>query len=226
MIKSSTLEVLESRLGYSFANKSLLQKALIHSSFSGPTDSYERLEFLGDRVLGLLLAHYFYEKYPENDEGELSLRLHNEAQKLTLANVARKLHLYDFLKTQTGINFVQNDNIMADVVESLLGAIFLDGGLDEANKFLLNFWPLSNDRVDARKKDAKTLLQEWCLKNGLGLPVYKMLSKSGPDHDPEMVYEVKVTNLGSERAVGGNRKTAEQKAAAALFERLHERETN
>ena len=102
----------------------------------------------------------------ENDEGELSLRLHNEAQKLTLANVARKLHLYDFLKTQTGINFVQNDNIMADVVESLLGAIFLDGGLDEANKFLLNFWPLSNDRVDARKKDAKTLLQDWCLKNG------------------------------------------------------------
>ena len=114
------LAELETRLGYKFADRSLLQKSLTHASFSGPTASYERLEFLGDRVLGLLLAHYFYEHCPNDNEGALSLRLHSEARTATLAIVARKLNIDDFLQTQPGMSFAENDNVLADIIESLL----------------------------------------------------------------------------------------------------------
>ena len=118
-----SLTELETRLGYKFADQSLLEQSLTHASFSGPTASYERLEFLGDRVLGLLLAHYFYEHCPNDDEGALSLRLHSEARTATLAIVARKLNIDDFLQTQPGMCFTTNDNVLADVIESLLAAI-------------------------------------------------------------------------------------------------------
>ena len=218
------LAELETRLGYKFAKQSLLQQSLTHSSFSGPTASYERLEFLGDRVLGLLLAHYFYENCPDDNEGALSLRLHSEARTATLALVARKLNIDDFLKTQSGMCFAQNDNVLADVIESLLGAIYLDSGLNDAAVFLRAHWPLTTTTPASRKKDAKSQLQEWALGQGLGLPVYRQLAKSGPDHLPEMTYEVSVSNAGSKSATGSNRKVAEQKAAAALLAYLQARE--
>lgn len=211
---------LETRLGYKFVNKSLLQQSLTHTSFSGPTASYERLEFLGDRVLGLLLAHYFYEHCPDDNEGALSLRLHSEARTATLAMVARKLNIADFLQTQVGMCFSQNDNVLADVVESLLAAIYLDSGLYDAAAFLQAHWPLASTTPASRKKDAKSRLQEWALGRGLSLPVYRQLAKSGPDHAPEMTYEVSVANAGSQSATGSNRKIAEQKAAAALLAHL------
>ena len=99
------LAELETQLGYKFADQSLLQQALTHASFSGPMASYERLEFLGDRVLGLLLAHYFYDHCPDDNEGALSLRLHSEARTATLAMVASKLNIADFLQTQAGMCF-------------------------------------------------------------------------------------------------------------------------
>ena len=214
------LAELETLLGYNFVNRSLLQQSLTHASFSGPTASYERLEFLGDRVLGLLLAHYFYEHCPDDNEGALSLRLHSEAQTATLAMVARKLNISDFLQTQSGICFAENDNVLADVIESLLAAIYLESGLDTAAAVLQAHWPLSSTTPASREKDAKSRLQEWALEQGLGLPVYRQLAKSGPDHAPEMTYEVSVANAGSKSATGNNRKIAEQKAAAALLERL------
>ena len=214
------LAELETLLGYNFVNRSLLQQSLTHASFSGPTASYERLEFLGDRVLGLLLAHYFYEHCPDDNEGALSLRLHSEAQTATLAMVARKLNISDFLQTQSGICFAENDNVLADVIESLLAAIYLESGLDTAAAVLQAHWPLSSTTPASREKDAKSRLQEWALGQGLGLPVYRQLAKSGPDHAPEMTYEVSVANAGSKSATGNNRKIAEQKAAAALLERL------
>ena len=214
------LAELEMRLGYKFANQSLLKQSLTHASFSGPTASYERLEFLGDRVLGLLLAHYFYEHCPDDNEGALSLRLHSEAQTATLAMVARKLNISDFLQTQSGICFAENDNVLADVIESLLAAIYLESGLDEAAAVLQAHWPLASATPASLEKDAKSRLQEWALGQGLGLPVYRQLAKSGPDHAPEMTYEVSVANAGSNSATGSNRKIAEQKAAAALLELL------
>ena len=217
-----SLAELETRLGYKFANQSLLQQSLIHASFSGPTASYERLEFLGDRVLGLLLAHYFYEHCPDDNEGALSLRLHSEARTATLSMVARKLNIADFLQTQPGMCFAENDNVLADVIESLLAAIYLDSGLDDAATFLRAHWPLSSTTPASRGKDAKSRLQEWALGQGLGLPVYRQLAKSGPDHLPEMTYEVSVSNAGSKSATGSNRKIAEQKAAAALLAHLQD----
>ena len=219
-MKKRPLAELETRIGYKFANQSLLQQSLTHASFSGPTASYERLEFLGDRVLGLLLAHYFYEHCPDDNEGALSLRLHSEARTATLSMVARKLNIADFLQTQPGMCFAENDNVLADVIESLLAAIYLDSGLDNAAAFLRAHWPLVSTTPASREKDAKSRLQEWALGQGLGLPVYRQLAKSGPDHAPEMTYEVSVANAGSKSATGSNRKTAEQKAAALLLARL------
>jgi ribonuclease-3 len=218
------LAELETCLGYKFANQSLLQQSLTHASFSGPTASYERLEFLGDRVLGLLLAHYFYEHCPDDNEGALSLRLHSEARTATLSMVARKLNIADFLQTQPGMCFAENDNVLADVIESLLAAIYLDSGLDNAAAFLRAHWPLVSTTPASREKDAKSRLQEWTLGQGLGLPVYRQLAKSGPDHAPEMTYEVSVANAGSKSATGSNRKIAEQKAAALLLARLQARD--
>ena len=220
------LAELETQLGYKFADQSLLQQALTHASFSGPTASYERLEFLGDRVLGLLLAHYFYDHCPDDNEGALSLRLHSEARTETLAKVARKFNIADFLHTQPGVRFVDNNNVLADVMESLLAAIYLDSGLADAATFLKAHWPLASTVPASHEKDAKSRLQEWALGQGLGLPVYRQLAKSGPDHAPKMTYEVVISGVGSQSASGGNRKIAEQKAAAALLARLQAGDNN
>ena len=220
------LAELETQLGYKFADQSLLQQAVTHASFSGPMASYERLEFLGDRVLGLLVAHYFYDHCPDDNEGALSLRLHSEARTETLANVARKLNIADFLQTQPGMRFVGNDNVLADVMESLLAAIYLDSGLADAATFLKAHWPLASTAPASREKDAKSRLQEWALGQGLSLPVYRQLAKSGPDHAPKMTYEVVITGAGSDSASGSNRKVAEQKAAAALLARLQAGDNN
>ena len=219
-MKQRSLAELETFLGYKFVNRSLLQQSLTHASFSGPAASYERLEFLGDRVLGLLLAHYFYEHCPDDNEGALSLRLHSEARTASLASVARKLNIAEFLQTQPGTCFAENDNVLADVMESLLAAIYLDSGLIEAAVFLKAHWPLASSLPASREKDAKSQLQEWALGQGLGLPVYRQLAKSGPEHAPEMTYEVSVANVGNKSATGRNRKIAEQKAAAALLAHL------
>jgi len=141
-----------------------------------------------------------------------------------LSRVARKLNIADFLQTQSGMCFAENDNVLADVIESLLAAIYLDSGLDDAATFLQAHWPLSSTTPANREKDAKSRLQEWALGQGLGLPVYRQLAKSGPDHLPEMTYEVSVSNAGSKSATGSNRKIAEQKAAAALLAHLQDEE--
>jgi len=214
------LSDLEGKLGHNFADKNLLKQAVTHASFAGPEASYERLEFLGDRVLGLLLAQYFYKNCPHDNEGALSLRLHSEARMTSLANVARKLELADFLQAQTGMDFGQNDSVLADVVESLLAAIFIDAGLAAAERFLLAHWPLASGAPASREKDAKSRLQEWTLQHGLGLPRYQLLAKTGPDHAPKMVYEVSVADVPPASASGSSRKIAEQKAATALLARL------
>jgi ribonuclease-3 len=214
------LSDLETKLGHIFADKSLLKQALTHASFAGPEISYERLEFLGDRVLGLLLAAHFYRACPQENEGSLSLRLHSEARMETLAMIAQKIGVASFVRTQTGMAIEQNNNVLADVVESLIAALYLDAGLSAAETFVLANWPLASGRPASRQKDAKSLLQEWSLQHGRGLPVYQAVSKSGPDHAPEMTYKVTVANAPPMTATGGSRKIAEQKAAAALLARL------
>ena len=217
------LQKLEKDIGHRFANLGLLQEALCHSSCKGTTASYERLEFLGDRVLGLLLADHFFKNFPSDDEGMLSLRLHGEARMSTLADVARVLKLHDFIQSQVGLDIGCNDGVMADVVESIMAAIYLDAGLDAAKAFLDRHWPLNDAMISRHKKDPKSRLQEWSLKHGLGLPEYCQVSKSGPDHAPQLTYEVKIQGYDAATATAGSRKIAEQTAAESLLNQLHER---
>ena len=218
-----SLQTLEKNIGHSFANRGILHQALCHSSHAGAETSYERLEFLGDRVLGLLLADYFYAAFPDDDEGSLSLRLHGEARMSTLADVARALSLADFIQSQTGLDIAGNDGVMADVVESIMAAIYLDAGLDAAKAFLERHWPLNVNTVSRHEKDPKSCLQEWSLGRGLGLPKYRQVSKIGPDHAPQLTYEVKIEGYDAISAKGGSRKIAEQTAAAILLKKLQER---
>ena len=217
------LQTLEKDIGHNFANRGILQQALRHSSYTGAKKSYERLEFLGDRVLGLLLADHFYVAFPDDDEGALSLRLHGEARMSTLANVARALRLADYIQSQTGLDIASNDGVMADVVESIMAAIYLDSGLDSAKAFLERHWPLNVTAVSRYEKDPKSRLQEWSLQRGLGLPKYRQISKKGPDHAPEMSYEVKIKGYDAISATAGSRKIAEQTAAASLLKQLQKR---
>ena len=214
------LQTLEKNIGHSFANRGILHQALCHPSHSGAKKSYERLEFLGDRVLGLLLAHYFYATFPNDDEGALSLRLHGEARMSTLADIARALNLADYIQSQTGLDVAANDGVMADVVESIMAAIYLDAGLYAARAFLERHWPLSSNTVSRHQKDPKSCLQEWSLQRGLGLPKYRQISKNGPDHAPQMTYEVKIEGYDAISATAGSRKVAEQTAAATLLKQV------
>ena len=217
------LAKLETSIGHQFADRNILHEALSHSSCTDSKHSYERLEFLGDRVLGLLLADHFYAAFPQDNEGALSLRLHGEARKSTLTTVAKNLKLADYIKSQSGLDLAGTDGVMADVVESLMAAIDLDAGSEAAREFLHRQWSL-NSRADAQnEKDAKSKLQEWSLQHGLGLPAYRQLTKSGPDHAPQMTYEVKIEGYEAVVATAGSRKVAEQTAAASLLELLQER---
>ena len=214
------LTQLEARIGHDFVDRTLLTQAITHASFQSDGRSYQRLEFLGDRVLGLLLADYFFVKYPDGDEGELSLRLHAEAQAASLAIVARKLDLARHVQTQSGFDVAANDNILSDVVESLLAAIYLDAGLPAARAFVMRHWPLYGSTRKATEKDPKSRLQEWCLKRGMGLPRYRLLNKLGPEHAPKLTYAVMVDGYEAITATGLNRKQAEQEAARQILLRL------
>ena len=141
----------------------------------------------------------------------------------TLAMIAKNLKLADYIKSQSGLDIAGNAGVMADVVESLMAAIYLDAGLEAARGFLHRHWPLNSHANAQNEKDAKSKLQEWSLQHGLGLPAYRQLAKTGPDHAPQMTYEVKIEKYDAVVATAGSRKIAEQTAAASLLELLQER---
>lgn len=211
---------LEARLGHSFADRGLLAEALTHSSATTDTASYERLEFLGDRVLGLILAEYFHANCPADDEGKLSLRYHAAARQSTLAGVARAIDIGPYVQTQAGMDLAANDSVLSDVIESLVAALYLDGGLDVVRRFVLANWQLDAEAPATGEKDAKSRLQEFAMQKGLPLPAYRMVSRDGPDHAPLMVFAVSVDGFGEEHATAGSRKQAEQMAASQLLERI------
>lgn len=218
--KGVNLAPLEAALGHVFQDRSLLQMALTHSSASAAVKSYERLEFLGDRVLGLVLANEYFHQCPRDDEGQLSLRLHALARQSSLVEIARVLDLAPLISTQPGMDVEQNESILADVVESLIAALFLDAGLDAAKSFILANWQFQTGPIGTREKDAKSRLQEIAMERGLALPVYRLVEKTGPDHAPQMVYEVQVAGMPVIAATAGNRKAAEQEAASLMLTQL------
>ena len=214
---------LEKTLQYSFNDKNLLQLSLTHSSLkqSKNDPSYERLEFLGDRVLALVIADLMLEKYPAAAEGKLAPRLAALVSGATLADVARSLDLGGFIlmtdgEAAAGTN--ARDSVLADCCEAVIGALYLDGGLGAANGFIRRVWePLIQD-VEPRV--AKTELQEWAQGRGLPLPKYTVVERSGPPHNPEFTVELTVSGREPVRANGPSKRTAELRAAGEMLQMI------
>ena len=210
---------LELALGHVFKDRSLVQTALTHASASARED-YERLEFLGDRVLGLILANEYFHSCPDDDEGQLSLRLHALARQSALVEIARKIDLAPLIRVQLGIDVSQNDSILSDVVESLIAALYLDAGIHAAQTFVRRYWSFETGPISHLEKDAKSRLQEAAMERGLDLPKYRLVERTGPDHAPQMTYEVQLAGMMPVAATAGNRKAAEQQAATILLKQI------
>ncbi len=228
MSKSQTLSAadrtrLEALIGHEFAEKERLDRALTHASArTQKGGNYERLEFLGDRVLGLCVAELLFRTFGTATEGELSVRLNQLVSADTCAEVADELGLHLFIRTGADVKKLTGKrmmNVRADVVESLIAAIYLDGGLEVARRFILKFWEKRAARADGARRDAKTELQEWShAKFGI-TPIYRVEERTGPDHDPRFTVTVEVTGVRPETGIERSKRAAEQVAATRMLER-------
>lgn len=214
---------LETAIGYSFAQKDRLDRALTHASArTAKGANYERLEFLGDRVLGLCVAELLFQTFKDAQEGELSVRLNQLVSAESCATVADALSLHLFIRTGADVKKLTGKNMLnvrADVVESLIAAIYLDGGLEAARGFVLRNWTARASRVDGARRDAKTELQEWAHSKHGVTPAYRVDGRTGPDHDPQFTVTVEIAGIAPETGVDRSKRSAEQVAATRILER-------
>jgi len=224
--RAGAVDALQRRLGHVFADPTLLERALTHASVgggAGKTRDNEILEFIGDRVIGLLAAERLAELYPLAPEGELTVRLHGLVNREACARVARRMELGPALRlaggeTKTGGR--DKDSILGDACEAVMAAVHLDGGLAAAREVFLDLWAEEFAGAAAgQPRDPKTALQEWAQGRGKGLPAYAVTARSGPDHAPMFTVEVTVQGLAPAAAEGRSRREAEKAAAAALLGR-------
>ncbi len=214
------IENLENILGYKYHNINLLKQALTHSSVSADVDkNYERLEFLGDRVLGLTIAALLYRIFPHEPEGSLSQRHTALVCKETVAMIAKRLEL-DRYMTVANEEIRDNENVLCDVCEAVIGSIYIDSDCDRAIEFVKVHWKDLIDKNMAPPKDAKTKLQEVAHAKGHGVPVYKLEARKGSEHEPIFYISVEVAGLEPEKGEGKNKKLAEQAAAAKMLKKL------
>jgi ribonuclease-3 len=224
--RSLVVAALEERIGYRFADLTLLECALTHISAlkngRSRVETYQRLEFLGDHVLGLVISDMLFRSFPKANEGELSRRLSDLVRQETCAEVARAIDLGGAIRlgtSEAGAGGHTRTAILADVCESLIGAMYLDGGHAAATAFVDRFW---RDRMISPPRplrDPKTVLQEWAQSRGLPTPVYLEVARTGPDHRPEFRVSVALPDLVPEEGQGRSKRAAEQAAAAALLMR-------
>ncbi len=213
------MEDLQNILKYKFKQISLLQKAITHSSINSHIDgNYERLEFLGDRVLGVAVASLLYRIFPNEPEGNLSQRFVGLVCKETVADMAEKLHLNSFMRVLSD-DLRTNENVLCDVMEAVIGAVYIDGGIDAAVDFVNNHWRELIDQNTTPPKDSKTALQEWAHHHGLNTPEYNMIRREGSEHEPVFIMQVVVGNM-SALGEGKNKKQAEFAAAKVLLEQV------
>jgi ribonuclease-3 len=216
---------LETRIGYEFVDKALLDSALTHiSALSGKsrTGSYQRLEFLGDHVLGLVISDMLFRAFTKADEGELSRRLADLVRKEACAEVARSIDLGAAIRlgaSEANAGGRQRDAILADVCEALVGAVFLDGGYAAVAALVEQLWG-ERLRTPVRPlRDPKTVLQEWAQARGLPTPSYREVARTGPHHDPEFRVAVELPEFMPAEGMGRSKRAAEQAAAAAMLSR-------
>lgn len=209
-------------LNYAFEAPSLLQEALTHASVAHGKN-YERMEFLGDRVLGLIISDALYRRFPAEPEGHLAKRLAALVQGSMLADIARSINLGDhivFSDAEKAAGGADNDNILSDVFESVIGAMYLDGGLEPCRAFLLGVYETRFNTTKKPPQHPKTIVQEWAQGQSLDVPTYTILDRSGPDHAPIFTVEISVKNHAPQTAQAASRQAAE-KAAAMVFARAN-----
>ena len=217
---------LEKRIGYSFADKSILDRALTHISAASPKlgrgGSYQRLEFLGDHVLGLAVSDMLYRAFPKGDEGELSRRLADLVRRESCADVARAIDLGAALRlggSESNAGGRRRTATLADVCEALIGAVFIDGGYAAAAGLIERLWQERMLKPPAQLRDAKTMLQEWAQGRGLPAPVYREVERTGPHHSPKFRVAVDISDKPPAEGLGTSKRAAEQAAAAAMLTR-------
>ncbi|MGL4196196.1 MAG: ribonuclease III, partial [Allorhizobium sp.] len=214
---------LEAAIGHKFADRDRLLRALTHASAQvsrGKKGDYERLEFLGDRVLGLCVAEMLFTTFRDATEGELSVRFNQLVSAEACASVADEMELYRFIRTGSDVKKITAKNMLnvrADVVESLIAAIYLEAGLEAARGFILKYWQSRAARADGARRDAKTELQEWTHARYGAPPTYKVADRSGPDHDPRFTVIVEIPGLKPEIGIDRSKRAAEQVAATKIL---------
>lgn len=217
------IAALEARIGHRFNDRSLIAEALTHASAGhgrAGAVSNERLEFLGDRVLGMLIGEWLYARYPHEAEAGLAPRLNALVNRGACARAAERAELGEALtlsRAEAQAGGRAKEAILADACEALIAALYLDAGMDAARRFVLTFWAEEFAQVTNAPKDAKTALQEWAAARKLDGPTYRVVERSGPDHAPHFVIEASVATFTSARGEGGAKREAERAAAAAFL---------
>ena len=209
----------EKKIGYNFNNINLLIQSLTHKSFD-PIKNNEKLEFLGDRVLGLIISKNLLKTFPNDNEGDLDKKLASLVNRKQCVKIANKLNLSEFILIRNSKNKKQEieNKILSDSIESIIGAIYLDQGFEKVEKFILDLWREDIIKRTITERDAKTKLQELSLKVDKSLPIYKLIENKGPRHKPIIKVSVKIKNSKVVVAIGNSKKEAEQNAAKKLLD--------
>ena len=216
------MKKLEKILKVDFEDKELLKKSMIHKSFNENYNN-EKLEFLGDRVIGLIISKKLLFLYPNDSEGIIDKKFASLVNKKTCTNIANQLNLKDFIKTGNSFKKIKStdEKILSDCCEALIGAIYLDQGLSVSEKFILRNWQNYINKSKITPIDPKTKLQEYSLKKFKKLPIYKMFKQTGPNHNPVFRVEVQISNSKKYLGFGKSKKLAQKSAASKLIKSLN-----
>ena len=217
------IKILQKKIKIDFKNEKILLQAITHKSFD-PNNNYENLEFLGDRVLGLVVSKKLFELFPNEKVGSLDKKLASLVNKNKCLEVGNLLNLKEFVITgnsKSSKNIVEN-KIISDCCEAIIGAIYLDRGFEVSKIFILKQWKNLINNSETTFIDAKTRLQEYSLKNFKLLPIYKLISNTGPRHKPKFKVGVKLKNSTYIYAIGSSKKIAEQTAASELLKKINQ----
>ncbi|ESY52969.1 MULTISPECIES: ribonuclease III [unclassified Mesorhizobium] len=215
-------DLVTAKTGHSFRDVRLLETALTHSSAVKASSNNQRLEFLGDRVLGLIVADLLFEKFPEAPEGEIAPRFNALVDARTCSEIGIEMQLEDLVRADAALKARSRGsggNYLADAVEALIAAVYIDGGLDAARQFVLRYWEPRSQKVVAKPPNPKSDLQEWIAKTSDVRPEYAIERREGPEHQPVFTVSVKVGGFAPASGTGGSRRAAEEAAASAFLMR-------
>ncbi|MGL9726228.1 MAG: ribonuclease III [Wolbachia sp.] len=220
-------------INYRFKNDAILEEALTHPSSNkrnskNQIENYERLEFLGDSILNMVVSVILFKLFPEEKEGALAKRKTELVCGSTIANVAKEMELGDFIimnNSERCNGGKYNLKNLEDILEAIIGAIYIDGGFKSVEKFIIQYWEMLAKNMLNPPQDPKTSLQEWTQKNKLPLPEYELTKQTGPAHNPEFTISVYIKNYVAVSACASSKKIAEQKAAELMLEKIYNSKT-